>query len=154
MNQKELKQKLRKLKKLELMYRYGYSASYIEKSLPSTAIEKLPLVWYEFFNMKESKGNIAKYQIHTLEQMDKEQLKQVFDEYWFRLYYRIYQEKGVLMEVQDPKLLDFLGLPYDADKSMIKKRFRELCKTYHPDEGGDKEKFIELMEMIEKYDLK
>jgi DnaJ-class molecular chaperone len=43
-----------------------------------------------------------------------------------------------------------LGLPYDADKNTIKKRFRELAKKYHPDTGGDSMKFIQLMESYRK----
>ena len=67
----------------------------------------------------------------------------------------MYQEKGILMlDVQEPELLSYLGLPFDADKSLIKKRFRELCKTYHPDDGGDIDKFIELMDMMKRYDTK
>ncbi|HWT27387.1 MAG TPA: DnaJ domain-containing protein [Mobilitalea sp.] len=154
MQRNELKQKIRKLKKLELKFRYGFSYQYIEKNTSTNLFDKLPLVWKEFFDLHGTDKK-ARYGISSLEQMDKEELKQVFDEFWFQVYYRMYQENGiVMMDVQDPELLSFLGLPYDADKSMIKKRFRELCKTYHPDEGGDTEKFMQLMEMMEKFDLK
>ena len=59
-----------------------------------------------------------------------------------------------MLDVQEPELLSYLGLPFDADKSLIKKRFRKLCKTYHPDDGGDIDKFIELMDMMKRYDTK
>lgn len=43
-----------------------------------------------------------------------------------------------------------MGLPFDADVTAIKKKFRELAKKYHPDTGGDSTKFIELMENYKK----
>jgi hypothetical protein len=148
MDKKKLKQKIRKLKKLELLYRYGISPDKTEKGEFSNKLEQLPLVWKEFFNIR--------YSFDTLERMEDEQLKQVFDEFWFRVYYQMYLEKGIGMtqEVLPPDLLSYLGLPYDADKAALKKKFHELCKKYHPDEGGDKEEFIKLMDLMEKYDLK
>lgn len=38
----------------------------------------------------------------------------------------------------------FLGLPMTATLEEVKKKYRELAKQYHPDTGGDKEKFIKL----------
>jgi DnaJ-class molecular chaperone len=32
----------------------------------------------------------------------------------------------------------------------IKKRFRELAKQYHPDLGGESERFIDLMDVYEE----
>jgi hypothetical protein len=155
MDDKELKKKIRKLKKLELMFRYGFTQDYIEKNSSSQKIERLPLVWKEFFCLNNINVNKVRYTLHTLEQMDKEQIKQVFGEFWFRVYYRMYQEKGIQMtELQEPELMEFLGLPYDADQITIRKRFRELCKSYHPDEGGDTEKFIELMKIKDIYEQK
>lgn len=46
---------------------------------------------------------------------------------------------------------DFFNLQdYDADINAVKKKFRELAKEYHPDVGGDSEKFIDLMENYRK----
>jgi hypothetical protein len=155
MDGKELKQKIRKLKRLELMFRYGFSMEYIEKNSSALHLEKLPLVWKEFFDFGQSGSQKPRYSYQALEKMDKEQVKQVFGEFWFRVYYRMYQEKGLQMgDVQEPELLAFLGLPYDADQAAIRRRFHELCKAYHPDEGGDTDKFIELMKIREKYELK
>ncbi len=152
MHRKELKQKLRKLKKLEMRLRYGFSYHYIEENACSRQLEELPLVWKEMFCLQEHQSAKNRYTLDRLERMNEEELGRVFEEYWFRLYFRMYQEKGMQMtELQDPELLTFLGLPYEADAEMVKKRFRELCKLYHPDVGGDQEKFIELMEMIEKH---
>lgn len=39
-----------------------------------------------------------------------------------------------------------LGIPPDSSEEDIKKKFRELAKKYHPDRGGDPEKFKEIME--------
>jgi len=38
-----------------------------------------------------------------------------------------------------------LGVPEDASEEQIKKRFRELTKIYHPDRGGDPEKFKQIL---------
>jgi hypothetical protein len=155
MHAKELKQKLRKLKRLELRLRYGMTFDYVKDNASLIDKQKLPLVWNEFFNLSESTSCTARYSIHALADMDSDELKQVLDAYWFRLYYCIYQEKGIRMiDLQEPELLSYLGLPLDADNNLIRKRFRELCKIYHPDEGGDKDKFIELISMMERYERK
>jgi len=39
-----------------------------------------------------------------------------------------------------------LGVPENADEETIKKAFRELAKKYHPDRGGDAEKFKKIVE--------
>lgn len=39
-----------------------------------------------------------------------------------------------------------LGVPENASEEEIKKRFRELAKKYHPDMGGDPEKFKKILE--------
>ncbi|GIW67213.1 MAG: hypothetical protein KatS3mg096_081 [Candidatus Parcubacteria bacterium] len=39
-----------------------------------------------------------------------------------------------------------LGVPENADEETIKKAFRELAKKYHPDRGGDAEKFKKIIE--------
>lgn len=155
MEEKELKRKIRKLKKLELRFRYGFSEEFIEKSSSVEKIEQLPLVWKEFFDLGNSDNHKARYTFQELAQLDKERIKQVFGEFWFFVYYRMYQENGLEMaEVQEPELLAFLDLPYDSDQAVVKKRFRELCKAYHPDEGGDVDKFIELMKLKEKFEIK
>lgn len=155
MDEKELKQKIRKLKRLELKFRFGFSNEFLEKNSSNEKIEKLPLVWKEFFNLGNSDNHKARYAFSDLLQMDKEGIKQVFGEFWFFVYYRMYQENGVhMVDVQEPELLAYLGLPYDADQAAIKKRFRELCKEYHPDEGGDSDKFIELMKLKERFGMK
>ena len=39
-----------------------------------------------------------------------------------------------------------LGVPEDANDETIKKAFRELAKKYHPDRGGNPEKFKKIVE--------
>jgi len=57
-----------------------------------------------------------------------------------------YKENGLAMaDVYDPQLLSLLGLSPYASSQDIKRRYRELAKKYHPDHGGDAEKFIELL---------
>jgi curved DNA-binding protein len=52
--------------------------------------------------------------------------------------------------VYDAVRLDNMDLPFDADESEIKRRFRQLAKIHHPDAGGDAGRFIELMELYRK----
>lgn len=154
MDARELKQTIRKLKRLELMSRYGFSKEFLDRNLSGQYIDKLPLVWKDFFDLGNSNPK-ARYSFLKLEKMDKEQIKQVIGEFWFLVYYHMYCERGTQMvSIQAPELLSYLGLPFDADQTSVRKRFRELCKTCHPDEGGDPEKFIELMRMKEKFELK
>ena len=154
MNEKELKQKIRKLKRLELKIRYGFSEEFISMSSSAEKIDKLPLVWKDFFDLGNSGSSKARYRFDELKMLDKDSLKRVFGEFWFFVYYRIYHDNGrIYSQEPEPELLDFLGLPYDAEQASLKKRFRELCKLYHPDEGGDHYKFIELMKIKEKYKL-
>jgi molecular chaperone DnaJ len=56
-----------------------------------------------------------------------------------------------------------LGIPENASEEEIKKRFRELAKKYHPDVGGDPEKFKKILEayrvlsdkkLRQEYDMK
>jgi translocation protein SEC63 len=48
----------------------------------------------------------------------------------------------VEQKIYDP--FSILGVDQDASDKEIKKKYRELSKTMHPDKGGDPEKFKEL----------
>lgn len=149
----EIKRKIRKLKKLEIKIRFGYSTFkdydrdldlYIKQNGSG-------FVWDEFFDLHEVCKNNVKYSLYDLAGMNKDEFKNVINEYFFNVYYRYYKENGMVnFNLFDPDILLQLGLPFDADMNMIKKRFRELAKKYHPDMGGDSEKFIELMENYRK----
>jgi len=125
----EIKRKIRKLKKLEKKIRRIEGDG--------------GLVWNDFFN--------SKYPLKILAAMDKETYKRVVEEYFFYVYYKFYSENrpGELY-LHDPEVLSRLGLPPDADADMIKSKFRELAKIYHPDAGGRHEDFIRLMDEYKK----
>lgn len=145
----EIKQKIRKLKKLEVRIRFGTSGSSQQGLSDKAKLAKL--VWNEFFALNDVNRKNAKYSLSVLAGMEKDELKEVISEFFFHVYYRFYKENGVVSsDLFNPGLLVQFGLPYDADRDTIKKRFRELAKKYHPDTGGDSAKFIELMENYRK----
>lgn len=145
----EIKQKIRKLKKLEIRIRFG--ASGFSQQGFSDSIKYVQLVWDEFFDLNDCYKGKAKYALYTLTGLEKNELKEIISEFFFHVYYRYYKENGIVSaDLFSPGLLAQFGLPYDADRNAIKKRFRELAKKYHPDTGGDSEKFIELMENYRK----
>ena len=137
----QLKRKLRQLKKLEVAVRF--------KNRPATDNRKL--IWDSFFSTKADDDATVKYPLDQLLEMDRQGLKQVFEEYFCRVYFQNYKENGLAMaDVYDPQLLSLLGLSPYASSQDIKRRYRELAKKYHPDHGGDAEKFIELLGVYER----
>ena len=134
----EIKRKLREIKRLEINLRFHGDANEAEGSL----------VWDEFFSLKSGQNSSSKYNLKTLEKMNRDEFKEVLDEYFYFVYFRNYQERGLsFVNLYDPNLLGLLGLPLSATESEIKSKFRELAKKYHPDMGGDAEKFMELMDI-------
>lgn len=139
----EMKRKLRAFKRHEIRIRFG--------DTPHQKRGSVSLVWNEFFDLKNTNPPKAKYSIGELISMSKEEFKDVVNEYFFKVYYRYYQENGMVkVAFYDPEILAEMGLPPFAGYDDIKKRFRELAKKYHPDTGGDNEKFIKLMENYQK----
>ncbi len=137
----QLKRKLRQLKQLELTLRFGRQ---VAPGHPT-------LVWNVFFSTKATSSAAVKYPLSRLLEMNHDELKAVFDEYFFRVYYQNYQDQGLThADVYDPQLLALLGLPPYAGLTEIKQRFRALAKQYHPDHGGDSEQFIELINIYER----
>ena len=132
----DLKRKIRHLKKMEQRIRSEKCKN---------------LVWDEFFDLHDVGSQHVKYPMQKLTVMDKDMYKNVVDEYFFYVYFQYYRENRFLqINVYDPELLNQLGLPYDADANMVKQKFRELAKKYHPDAGGDGESFVKLMDQYQK----
>jgi hypothetical protein len=147
----DLKRKIRSFKKLELKIRYGNNELEAYLKGISSRPQKPALVWDEFFDLHEESISKVKYPIKELIAMDKERFKNVVDEFFFNVYYRFYKENGMLnISIYNPDLLVQMGLPFDADSNAIRMKFKELAKKYHPDTGGEDDKFIELMENYEK----
>ncbi len=109
--------------------------------------ESHQLIWDSFFSI-EPENESVKYPFAQLLGLEHGRLKQVLDEYLFRVYFENYQENGLrLADIFDPKLLSLLGLPPHSGSEEIRQRFQELAKFYHPDLGGDSAKLIELIEI-------
>jgi len=130
-----LKYKLRQLRKLEKAIRFN-----------GQQIDPTPkLVWDVFFSTRPGVANV-KYPLPKLVAMNEADYKGVIEEFFFRLYFQSFKENGLaISDVYEPQLLELLSLPPYAGLDEVKKRFRELALRYHPDHGGDAEKFIELM---------
>ena len=137
----QLKHKLRQLKKLEVKIRFG------EEPAP----KHRGLVWDTFFSTKAESSGAAKYSLDELRRMDRQTLKGVVEEYFYWVYFQCYKESGLISKnLYDPALLSLLGLSPDTGIQGIKRKVRELAKSYHPDHGGDSERFIELVGVYEK----
>ena len=135
-----LKYKLRQLRKLEQTIRF--------KGEPGDSDQKL--VWDVFFSSKPGDKHV-KYPLPRLVAMSDVEYKCVIEEYFFRVYFNTYKTNGFSEgDVYDPQLLELLNLPPYSGFQDIKQRFRELAMRYHPDHGGDAEKFIELMGVYEQ----
>ena len=137
----EIKRTLREIKRLEINLRF-------HGDLKKT---KGNLVWEEFFSLKSNRDSGSRYNLQSLENMERDDFKEILDDYFVQVYFRYYQEQGLSdKNIYDPNLLVLLGLPVTASESEIKKRFRELAKKYHPDLGGNAEKFIEFKDIYDR----
>ena len=133
----KLKRKLRQLKKVEDKIRFEY--------ISDRAYKKY--VWDEYFSTKSIDDMTVKYPISKLLNFHKQELKEIFEEYFYSVYFRKYKDMGLdFDEIQDPSVLDYFGLSPGASVDDVKKRFRELAQKYHPDHGGSSEKMIEILD--------
>lgn len=143
----EIKRKLRELKKLEIKICSNNFDLQKNNKKSSKEFDNTGLVWNKFFDLKNDAEKNVKYSIMELSKMTKDEFKDVITEYFYYVYYRFYKESGLTdYSIMDAEILTQLGLPIYADIIEIKKKFRELAKTYHPDNGGDSAKFMEIME--------
>jgi len=137
----QLKRKLRQLKKAEIRIRFG----------GQTMPEGVSLMWDSYFSTKGKTDKAAKYTLDQLIQMNKQTIKEVYQAYFYAVYFQSYKENGrLLTDLYDPELLSAMDLSPDAGIDGIKRRFRELAKKHHPDHGGDSEKFIELVDTYDR----
>ena len=133
-----IKKKIRKLKRLEIEIRFGKGQ-----------YNNQPLLWDEFFDLNEKRK--VKYPLSYLLTIDNDDYRRIADEFLAFVYNDVFRYLNIQSNCSfDAALLLKLDLPYDADITAIKKRFRQLAKKYHPDTGGDVQKFIELMEIYNK----
>ena len=133
--------KLRQLKKVETRIRFQ------DRPMPPGRT----LIWGQFFSTRSWDDPGVRYPLRVLTTMDRERRKEVFEEYLSWVYFQYYRENGLsVANLYDPALLALLGLPPTATTADIKRRFRTLAKRYHPDHGGESERFIELMDTYEK----
>lgn len=131
----EVKRKLRGLKRFEIRLR-NQALGYGEHTL----------LWQRFFSL--DKRHDVRYPLSYLLSIDTERYRRIADEYLAFVYSDLFdQTKFISQDHYDKHLLIQLELPYDADERQIKKRFRQLALTHHPDTGGDPQKFIELMNL-------
>lgn len=160
---REMKRKLRDLKKLELKIRFGdaFHAANI-KGISHERPAGIPLIWDSFFEVNEkpvrgeaafkSDGKVkARYSLGEIVAMSREEYRNVIDEFFFNVYYKYYTENGITgARLYDPEILGRMGLSADCGAEDVKRRFRELAKKYHPDVGGNEAAFIELIENYRK----
>lgn len=155
-NEGDIKRKIRNLKKMEMKLRFHqYDTGMEGKSREMCKFPGKAMVWDEFFCLQDNNCRRARYSIKDLLAMDREGIKKVVGQYYYAVYYKIFQETGILdNSLYNPDILMKMGLPFDADAGAVKKRFRELAKEYHPDAGGNSEKFMELLEQMDSLHFK
>lgn len=137
----QLKRRLRELKKAEKRIRFNYGSSGASKKY----------VWDEYFSTKEINELTVKHPLWRLIKLSKEELEEVFEEYFYSVYFQQCKENGLsLDDIYNVKVLSVFGLNPGATIDDVKKRFRELAKKYHPDRGGDNDKMIEIINAYHK----
>ena len=141
LNIDQLKHKLRELKKIEKTMRKQHFLS----------TENKHLVWSKFFCTKNNVLSNVRYPIHILTVFGDNARKEVFNEFFYHMFYDIFSLISFKIDnLYDPDLLALLELGPEASKEDIRSQFRKLAKQYHPDQGGDKDKMIELIEVYNK----
>jgi len=73
-------------------------------------------------------------------------VKKIFDSFWQR--FANVEEQAVALD-EHTIALRTLKLQADASRDEITRSYRELASRYHPDRGGDTEKFIDIRRAYE-----
>ena len=137
----QLKRKLRQLKQTECRIRF--------RTRPQEAHQTL--VWDTFFSTRSADDDRVDYPLNRLVKMDHEEIKKVYEAFFYRVYFQYFKEHGLSMvDAYDPGLLSLLGLPPYATLQDIKRRYRELAQVHHPDHGGDHDAFIEVVDAYDR----
>lgn len=140
MDKVQIKRKLRHLKKEEQRIR-----------AKGVQVSEEQLVFGRFFDLKNTGGPKAGYNMDILLVMDHETRKSIFDDFFLEVYVTWLRDNHLSLEsLYNPKILKRLGLPYDATEKDIKKRFRSLVKKAHPDGGGDTATFLWLKDQYDQ----
>lgn len=106
-------------------------------------VVSFPLIWNTYFDLKKPYKGRAKYTLDDLIKMSHSEFEEVINEYFSSILERFCKQR-------DDIICPILNIPMNSDISVIKKRFRELAKTMHPDTGGSHEDFLALYEVYEK----
>ena len=118
----EIKSRIRQLKKLEARIRFGNLD-------PSRKPAGAELEWDAFFNLSKEGAGKARYSLERLAALSREDYRKVLDEFFYAVYYRFYQENGIVPPgLYDADILAQLGLAPDAGGSAA--RFIELMGNY------------------------
>ncbi len=137
----QLKRKLRQLKQTECRIRF--------RTCPQEAHQTL--VWDAFFSTRSADDSRVAYSLNKLVKMDHDEIKGVYEAFFYRVYFQYFKEHGLSMaDAYDPGLLSLLGLPPHVTLQDIKRRYRELAQVYHPDHGGDHDAFIAVVSAYER----
>lgn len=104
-----------------------------------------PLVWSQYFELKEPyKGN-AKYNLDQLINMSEIEFEKVIKNYFNSILNQIYSQEKII------EIYPIFNLPLNSDMDTVKSRFRELAKKMHPDTGGSHEEFIALSQAYDNF---
>ncbi|NLJ96760.1 MAG: J domain-containing protein [Clostridiales bacterium] len=157
----DIKRTIRNLKKFEIKIRsnslssnhYNYEEMiYHPKKVYNRPLSNKELIWNKFFDLKEGSNTDAKYTLERLALMTKDEFKDVIEEFFYHVYYWFYTERGLSdKSFIDLDLLTRLELPLDSNYDDVIRQFKERVKEYHPDNGGDADKFLDIMENYKRF---
>ena len=61
---------------------------------------------------------------------------------------------GIVLTPDQRRAMEVMGLPHNADRQGLRKRYSELVRRYHPDRnGGDRSHEVRLQAVVEAYQL-